>query len=308
MENKDFTIRLEVAASPEAVFAAVNNVRGWWSENIKGSTEGLGSEFDYHYQDVHRCTMKITEWIPNQRVVWTVLHNDFKFIEDKSEWTGDQLVFDISVKEGKTYLEFTQQGLVPTQECYQVCHDAWTHYIQDSLKQLILTGKGKATPKEEESRTETTFEDTDSKNAASKSICHRLLIEVPVEIVYGALTTQQGLAGWWTPDTLAQPEVGSILRFGFGPDYYKEMKVTELTPYNIVKWHCLKAHDEWIGTTLSFVLEAHRKGCVLSFVHAGWKDYTPELASCSYDWALFFRSLKFFCETGKGFPYPEFNQ
>ncbi|MCD2425946.1 SRPBCC domain-containing protein [Niabella pedocola] len=141
-----------------------------------------------------------------------------------------------------------------------------------------------------------------------KSIYHRLLIAAPAEKVYEALTTQEGLAGWWTPDTRATPETGSIARFAFGPSYFKEMEVTELTPFSRVQWRCLKGHEDWIGTTLSFGLQPHAKGTVLLFHHDGWKEYTPEFASCSYDWALFFRSLKFLCETGKGFPYPDFNK
>ncbi|WP_276088274.1 SRPBCC domain-containing protein [Pedobacter sp. JY14-1] len=142
----------------------------------------------------------------------------------------------------------------------------------------------------------------------TKSICHRLLIEAPVETVYHAITTQEGLSGWWTPDTTAKPETGSVMRFGFGPDYYKEIEVTGLKPYSLVQWRCIKAFEDWIGTTMTFELEPHQKGCALLFHHDGWEAYTPGFASCSFDWALFFRSLKFLCETGKGFPYPDFNK
>ena len=141
-----------------------------------------------------------------------------------------------------------------------------------------------------------------------KSICHRLLIEVPAEKVYEALTTQEGLSGWWTPEAKAKPEVESISRFAFGPEYFKEMKIEELKPFSRVKWLCVKAYKEWIGTPVTFQLQSVDKGTMLFFHHDGWKEYTPEFASCSYDWALFFRSLKFLCETGKGFPYPDFNK
>ena len=141
-----------------------------------------------------------------------------------------------------------------------------------------------------------------------KSICHRLVIEAPPEKIYDALTTQKGLSGWWTPETKAKPEVNSISRFAFGPDYYKEMKITELMPFTSVKWLCLKGYKDWVGTTLSFELQPHDKGTTLLLQHEGWKAYTPEFASCSYDWALFLRSLKFLCETGKGFPYPDFRK
>lgn len=137
-----------------------------------------------------------------------------------------------------------------------------------------------------------------------ESILHRLLIEAPQQKVYEALTTQKGLAGWWTPDTTAKPEVGSIARFAFGPDYFKEMKVEELQPASKVKWLCLKGDKEWIGTTITFELERHDKGTTLFFHHDGWKEHTRVFAICTYDWAIFLRSLKFLCETGKGLPYP----
>lgn len=306
MEQQDFTTSFTVDASPNKVFDAINNVRAWWSENIEGQTNQLNSEFSYHYQDVHRCKIKIIELQTNTKVVWHVLDNHFKFTEDKSEWKDTFIVFELMEKDGKTVLKFTHQGLIPSYECYQVCHDAWTHYIQDSLKTLIKTGKGQATPKE--TAPDSTMGENEYHQTDTKSIFHRLLIKTPVEKVYHALTTQEGLAGWWTPDTIAEPAVGSISRFAFGPDYFKEMEVTALAPYSLIKWRCIKAFEDWIGTTLTFELEPHQKGCTLLFHHDGWEAYTPEFASCSFDWALFFRSLKFFCETGKGFPYPEFDK
>jgi len=309
MKNEDFTTTILVDATASDVFSAINNVRGWWSENIDGDTDKLNSEFLYHYQDVHRAKMRITELVPNKKVVWHVLDNYFKFTKDESEWKDTNVVFEIAEKDGKTQLKFTHQGLVPDYECFNVCHDAWTHYIQDSLKNLILTGKGDATPKDVEQGTlKTQLPENELSREQTKSIYHKLLIEAPVEKVYGALTTQKGLAGWWTPDTVAKPEIGSVARFAFGPSYTKEMEITELKPYSSVKWLCLKAYQEWVGTTITFELEPHRKGSTLSFHHDGWAAYTSEFAGCSFDWALFLRSLKLLCETGKGIPYPDFNK
>jgi uncharacterized protein YndB with AHSA1/START domain len=311
MKNEDFTTTIVVDATPQKVFNAVNNVPGWWSENIDGDTVESNSEFLYHYQDVHRAQMKITEFVPEKKVVWHVLDNYFKFTKDETEWKGTNIIFEISEKNGKTQLKFTHQGLVPEYECFQICHDAWTHYIQGSLKDLITTGKGKPTPRDVEEgnvATSSPKENVSTNQVTTKSICHRLLIKIPVEKVYEALTAQEGLAGWWTPDTKAKPETGSVSRFAFGPDYFKEMKVEELKPYSRVKWLCIKGYEEWIGTTITFELEPHQKGATLFFHHDGWKEYSEGFASCSYDWALFLRSLKVLCETGKGFPYPDFNK
>jgi uncharacterized protein YndB with AHSA1/START domain len=148
MENKNFKTTLIVDQSPEKVFKAINNPKGWWSENIVGSTEKLNDEFIYAYKDVHVCKMKIVESVPNKKVVWLVLENQFNFTTDRNEWKGNKIVFEISEKDGKTQLDFTQIGLVPAYECYNVCHDAWSSYIQGSLKELITSGKGKPNTKE----------------------------------------------------------------------------------------------------------------------------------------------------------------
>jgi len=142
MTTKDFTTTILVDNTPEEVFDAINNVRGWWSEEIDGSTDKLNSEFDYHYEDVHRCKIRIVELVPNTKVVWSVLDNYFKFTKDKSEWKGTKIIFEIAEKDNKTEMRFTHQGLVPAYECYEICRDAWTGYIQKSLRNFITTGKG----------------------------------------------------------------------------------------------------------------------------------------------------------------------
>lgn len=148
MENKNFTTKFVVDKSAAVVFKAINNVRGWWSENIQGSTEKLNEEFLYSYKDVHISKMKITESVPDKKVVWLVMENQFNFTEDKSEWKGNKIIFELTEKDGRTELVFTHIGLVPEYECYKVCHDAWSSYIQGSLKKLIETGTGNPNTKE----------------------------------------------------------------------------------------------------------------------------------------------------------------
>ena len=150
MDNRDFTTSIQVDQTPGETFDAINNVRGWWSEEIKGDTDKLNAEFTYHYKDVHISKMRIIEFIPGKKVVWLVLDNYFNFTKDKSEWKGNKIIFEIAEKDNKTQLQFTQEGLVPGYECYEVCHDAWSNYIKNSLRSLIATGKGQPNPKEGE--------------------------------------------------------------------------------------------------------------------------------------------------------------
>jgi len=141
--DRSFTTTIEVDRTPAQVFAAINDVRAWWSQDITGPTDRLGATFRYRYGDVHRCTIKVTEVVPGQRVVWHVLENYFSFTRDSGEWTGTDIVFDISTTPGGSELRFTHVGLVPEEECYEACREGWTTYIGSSLRDLILTGEGR---------------------------------------------------------------------------------------------------------------------------------------------------------------------
>lgn len=138
----NFTTKLLVDQSPHDVFNAVTNVRGWWSNNIIGESASLGDEFVFEVKGVHRSKQKLVEVVPNHRIVWLVTEANMSFLEDKAEWKGTRVVFDISVVGGKTLLVFTHEGLVPKIECYSACSPAWTQYVQHSLFSLITKGEG----------------------------------------------------------------------------------------------------------------------------------------------------------------------
>lgn len=158
MTTADFTTTIVVDQTPKEAFNAINIVRGWWSEEIEGSTDKLNDEFNYHFEDIHRCQMKLIEIIPDKKVVWLVMDNYFKpgifdeaahhlpgndrITKDQNEWTGTKISFEISRKDNKTQIRFTHFGLVPGYECFDVCSNGWNHYIQQSLVSLITTGKG----------------------------------------------------------------------------------------------------------------------------------------------------------------------
>lgn len=158
------------------------------------------------------------------------------------------------------------------------------------------------------------------------SIYNALLIDSSKETVYAAITDQSGLSSWWTPDASTSGQINSIARFSFGPYYYKEMEIKELNPFVSIVWRCTAGADEWIGTEITFELspynrqtflnlhpeiagqmeqQASDKGTFLLLKHEGWDTYSPMFAECSYTWGQFLRSLKLFCETGKGRPWPK---
>jgi hypothetical protein len=147
--DQNFTVAFSVDRAPQEAFEAITNVRGWWSEDIEGVADQVGSEFAYHYKDVHRCTIRVTELVPGRKVAWLVLDNYFNFIEDQAEWKGTEVLFEISEKDGGAEVQFTHLGLVPQYECYDVCSNAWGGYLGGSLRSLINTGQGQPNPKED---------------------------------------------------------------------------------------------------------------------------------------------------------------
>jgi hypothetical protein len=148
MKNQSFTTAFLVDQTPKEAFDAINNVRGWWSGEIEGNTNKLGDEFTYRYKDVHRTKQKLIELIPDKRVVWLVLDAYLNFTEDKSEWKDSKIIFEVSRKGNKTEVRFTHLGLVPKFECFDACSNAWSFYVNDSLRNLITAGRGAPNPKE----------------------------------------------------------------------------------------------------------------------------------------------------------------
>ena len=140
--DQSLTTSFTVDRTPAEAFAAVNNVRGWWSGEIEGDTDRLGAEFTYTVPDMHFSRFRITELVPGRRVAWLVLDSHLSFIADKQEWTGTTVVFDIAERDGRTHVQFTHEGLRPAHECFEVCERAWGEYIDGSLRALIETGAG----------------------------------------------------------------------------------------------------------------------------------------------------------------------
>lgn len=149
MNDHNYATSFVVDQTPEEVFAAINNVRGWWSEEIEGDTDKPGAEFRFHHQDLHRSTHKITEFVPGRKVVWHTTKSHIGFVKNQAEWTGTDIVFEIARKGDQTELRFTHVGLVPAIQCYGDCAGAWGFYVNESLRRLITIGKGQPEQKEQ---------------------------------------------------------------------------------------------------------------------------------------------------------------
>jgi uncharacterized protein YndB with AHSA1/START domain len=135
-------------------------------------------------------------------------------------------------------------------------------------------------------------------------ILHKVGIESSSSAdTYKALTTLDGLSGWWTTDTQGESKVDGVIKFRFGNGGF-DMKVLELDPGKRVLWQVVDGPEEWIGTKVSFDLKQEGDWTIILFKHQGWKEPAEFMHHCSTKWAVFLLSLKSLLETGKGRPWP----
>lgn len=141
---------------------------------------------------------------------------------------------------------------------------------------------------------------------------HSMTLNASPATVYAALTTPDGLRGWWTEDCDIATTAGGKLVFRFGP-HHKEMRIERLVADSEVEWLCTAAHidfeqfsrkDEWVGTRIMFHLAPHGDtGTRLHFEHVGLVPAFECYGVCSEGWQHFLSSLEKYVDTGHGTPY-----
>ncbi len=298
MTTTDFSTTILVDNSPEEVFNAINNVSGWWSEEIEGSTNKLNAEWSYQYQDVHRCNMKIIEFIPNKKVVWLVLDNFFSFTQDKNEWKGNKIIFEITKKGNQTQLDFTQVGLIPEYECYDICQGAWTTYIQKSLQSLITTGTGHPNGKDKPQ--------TENEKELTANFTTTFFVDQTPEEVFNAINS---VDAWWQGEiTGSSKKLNDDFEYRMLDIHYSKQKLVEIIPNEKVVWLVtdsnlspFKAKQEWSGTKIIFEIKKINGKTQLRFTHLGLVPKFQCYADCSGAWEMLVQqSLFSLITTGKG--------
>jgi hypothetical protein len=304
MTTSDFTTTLSVDQTPKEAFNAINNVRGWWSEEIEGSTDKLNDEFTYHYEDVHYCKMKLVEVVPDKKVVWLVLDNHFNFTKDSSEWKGTTICFEVSQNDKETLIRFTHVGLVPAYECYDICRDAWTNYIQNSLRGLIITGKGQPNPKGGRN----SYQERVSKKMNEQGFHAGFWVNATAHEAFKGIN---GVSRWWTENVEGSSQkLNDEFTVRFGDVHYSRQKLVEVIPDRKIVWlitdsnlSFLKVKNEWTNTRISFEISRKGNQTQVDFTHIGLVPEIECYPDCSNAWSQYIQvSLQNLIATGKGKP------
>lgn len=137
----DYHCEIAAPVTASAAFAAIARVSDWWAKNFEGRAEQLNDAFTVRWGETF-VTFRITEIVPNAKVVWTVTDCHLGFLKDTTEWTGTAAVFEVAQSGDRTTIQFAHLGLVPAIECYEACEKGWDQHVKGSLLALLSTGTG----------------------------------------------------------------------------------------------------------------------------------------------------------------------
>jgi hypothetical protein len=144
MENKSYRNSIQVNGSGDEAMKKIAQINFWWKNDFSGSAERPGDRFTVPFGELNGessfVDFIVTNIIPGQKAVWTVTDCYLPWFNDKKEWNGTELVFELSEENGRTKIDFTHVGLIPDIECYTACEQGWNGHITDGLANFINDG------------------------------------------------------------------------------------------------------------------------------------------------------------------------
>jgi hypothetical protein len=138
---RDYHCSISFNGTAKEAFDRIGQVTGWWAKNLEGQSQHAGDVFTVRFGTTW-VTFRISEVIPNSTIVWKVTDCFIPKLNDKREWNGTTIVWEISSDGKSTNIKMTHVGLVPEVECYEMCEDGWNRHIKNSLFKLITEQKG----------------------------------------------------------------------------------------------------------------------------------------------------------------------
>ena len=142
MKQQDFHCSIAAMVSPKEAFDSINQVSAWWAKNFEGSSQQSGDEFTVRFGPTF-VQFKVAESLAGKKSVWEVIDCNLHWIEDKTEWTGTRIVWEVTpTADGGSKIDFTHVGLVPEAECYSTCEPGWNQHVKVSLLNLMTKKKG----------------------------------------------------------------------------------------------------------------------------------------------------------------------
>ena len=141
LTEQSYHSSIVVNKSAMEAYDKISRVNEWWAASFEGRAKSLGDTFKVTFGETY-VTFKITEAIPGKKVTWLVTDSWLPWQNDKTEWTGTEVAFEISEENNATKIDMMHVGLTSEVECFENCQIGWNHYIQKSLFKFMEEGRG----------------------------------------------------------------------------------------------------------------------------------------------------------------------
>ncbi len=139
--EQNYHSNISANIGPMEALEKISRVNEWWAKNFEGSSKNLGDIFTVRFGTTW-VTFKISEFVPGKKVAWQVTDCYLPWLNDKTEWNGTTVVFEVSTNNNVTTVDMTHIGLTPEIECYEMCEKGWDEHLKESLFKLINGEKG----------------------------------------------------------------------------------------------------------------------------------------------------------------------
>jgi uncharacterized protein YndB with AHSA1/START domain len=137
-------------------------------------------------------------------------------------------------------------------------------------------------------------------------IFHQFPINAPVEKVFEAISTPNGLDKWWTKASKGKPQVGEMYELFFSPEYTWAAVISKCILNKEFEFTMQASDDDWKHTKVGFTLINKNDGITeAEFYHTGWPHSNEHYKISSYCWAMYLRILKRYLEFGETVSYEE---
>ena len=134
-------------------------------------------------------------------------------------------------------------------------------------------------------------------------IYHDFPIKAPLDRVFQAVSTPQGLDCWWTKRSKGKPVEKAEYELWFGPQHDWRAKVTRCVPNSEFELEILCADEDWSRTHVGLRLQARGEVTWVCFHHTGWPSANEHYRISSNCWAMYLRILRRYLEHGELVPY-----
>lgn len=142
MNSQNYSRTILTCIPADEAFNKIGRVSDWWNKSVRGLSQKLGDTFTVDFGQTF-VDFKIVELVPGKKVVWLVTNCNLHWIDNKTEWNGTSVAWDISSADGMTTVQMVHRGLTPREECFEFCQTGWDFYIGESLLELLNTNKGR---------------------------------------------------------------------------------------------------------------------------------------------------------------------